>query len=72
MTDLSARPDVPASSTLAEPSTLDTAIHLAQHAYTVTAGIDHGDQAMLSQAHGIVREALRILLHALDTEGDQA
>jgi hypothetical protein len=73
MTDLFAGPDAPASSPLAEPSTLDTAISLAQHAYTVTAGVDHGDQAQLSQAHGIIREALRILLHTLGAEaGEQA
>ncbi|MEV6174899.1 hypothetical protein AB0L99_42675 [Streptomyces sp. NPDC051954] len=55
MADHFARPDAPASSALAEPSDLDVAISVAQQ-------LLDSDQVLS------LREALRLLLRALDAE----
>jgi hypothetical protein len=55
-------------STPAEPSDLTVAIRLAQLTLSSTATADHGDPTALAQAHGSLRESLRILLRALNAE----
>ncbi|MFB7739592.1 hypothetical protein ACFC08_35635 [Streptomyces sp. NPDC056112] len=51
-----------------EPSDLDVAISVARDMLAAYAGVDHGDIFALNQAHGAIREALRILLRALSAE----
>lgn len=51
------------------PSTLDTAIALAQRSLAKYGQPDFGDPLAISHAHGHVTESLRILLRALGAEG---
>ncbi|MFF4792305.1 hypothetical protein ACFY2M_21595 [Streptomyces sp. NPDC001276] len=54
--------------TLHESSDLQVAISVAQQMLTTYAGVDYRDIFALAQAHGALRESLRILLRALDAE----
>jgi len=63
-----ARPDASASSTLSEPSDLDTAIALARRSLAKYGQPDFGDPNGISHAHGHITESLRILLRALRAE----
>lgn len=67
MADLSARLDVPASST-PEPSDLDVAISVGKQMLAIYGNTDSRDIYAYAQAHGGLAEALRILLRALDAE----
>lgn len=51
-----------------EPSELAVAVSVAQDMLTAYAGVDHGDLFALNQAHGAIREALRILLRAVGAD----
>jgi hypothetical protein len=68
MTDLSARPGVPASFPVPESGDLAVAISVAQQMLAAYAGVDYSDVGAIAQAHGALRESLRILLRALGTE----
>lgn len=84
MTDLSARPVAPASSPideplygaaadairdqLREPGRLHTAVTIAKEMLAEYEGVGYDDIFALAQAHGAIRESLRILLRALDAE----
>lgn len=58
--------------TAPEPSDLDVAIRVAQQMLGDYADVDHGNIFALNQAHGAIREALRILLRAVGAEADGA
>ena len=51
-----------------EPTDLEVAVSVAQRMLVDYAGVDHGDIFALNEAHGAIREALRILLRALGAE----
>jgi hypothetical protein len=53
------------------PSALDTAISIAREMYDEYESVGYTDIFALAQAHGAIRESLRILLHALDTEAGE-
>ncbi|MDQ0992188.1 hypothetical protein [Streptomyces sp. V3I7] len=63
-------PSAPASAliTTPEPGDLDVAVSVAQQMLTAYEGVDYSDIGMLAQAHGALRESLRILLRALDAQ----
>ncbi|MBB4711186.1 hypothetical protein BJ965_001068 [Streptomyces luteogriseus] len=54
------------------PSDLAVAAQVAQQMLTDYAHVDHGDLFALNQAHGAIREALRIVLRAVGVEPDEA
>ncbi|MFC8347853.1 hypothetical protein [Streptomyces sp. NPDC057280] len=56
---------------LREPSDLDVAARIARRLLADYADVDHGDSFALNQAHGAIREALRILLRAVDVEAGE-
>ncbi|WJV47664.1 hypothetical protein [Streptomyces flavofungini] len=51
-----------------EPHDLTVAVDVARQLLADYAHIDHGDLFALNQAHGAIREALRILLRAVGAE----
>ena len=55
----------------AQNSDLASAVHVAQRMLATYAAVDYDDLGALSQAHGAVRESLRILLRALGSNPDQ-
>ncbi|MFJ5154959.1 hypothetical protein ACIQCF_25890 [Streptomyces sp. NPDC088353] len=55
---------------LREPGELDVAVNVARDMLTAYADVDHGDIFALNQAHGALRESLRILLRAVGAEPD--
>ncbi|MFJ2737695.1 hypothetical protein [Streptomyces sp. NPDC087317] len=53
---------------VAATNQLSVAVDVARDMLAAYAGVDHGDLFALNQAHGAIREALRILLRAVDAE----
>ncbi|MFF4823157.1 hypothetical protein ACFY20_08980 [Streptomyces sp. NPDC001312] len=53
---------------LREQSELSVAVSVARDMLATYADVDHGDIFALNQAHGAIREALRILLRALGAD----
>ncbi|MGW2896819.1 hypothetical protein ACWDAO_19935 [Streptomyces sp. NPDC001212] len=51
-----------------DSSELSAAVKVARDMLAAYADVDHGDLFALNQAHGAIRESLRILLRAVDTD----
>ena len=55
----------------AEPSDLAVAVSVAQQMLAAYAHVDYGNPGAVAQAHGAIRESLRILLHTLGAEAPE-